>query len=480
MKNTYVVKTESRFLAFYYGEGRAIYMDEIKEDKIAKKKVIENVYSCFSVSIDKKGKIYIFCKKEEGDLMLITEQQGSFNISILFKKDILNLPNNVIFTPLFFENNTSFIFNYYDNITMQNFISIKTFVENRGFSKKENIDTFSISDNNIFEIQKIKNNDLVMIYEKRDKEIQLGYKQLLNGKFSEYVPFCKTGYNIIDFSFFASYNSIHFLYIVKNIFSCHVVYRKKDENGLTSPTILYEGQNIKSCNIALIDNSIYCMYVIGSSLFYTISKDFGASFLPALKHKKAFSQQIIKANFITNIEDESTIFNYIYTDYKAPLNIQLIQEIPYFQNIRNNRKDDFISDLSNQHILPNKDNDNEKYNNYIEIDKKYRIVEENDFMAQFNPELFKNIINDKTNNLRQENLNIIKNKLEIAKRQLNEKNKEIINITKAKDEEEKRLKEKLKYLEEENKKLNKSLMHEKSVEKNEQNIKYIKEDKETK
>ncbi|MDE6181735.1 MAG: hypothetical protein K2F59_00835, partial [Eubacteriales bacterium] len=96
MKNTYIVKRNNELISFYYGENKSIYMQKIEGNKIYKIKVIENVLDYFSVSLDKKGQIYIFCQDKEGNIKLATSLGEDFKISTLFKKDF-NIPDRVIF-----------------------------------------------------------------------------------------------------------------------------------------------------------------------------------------------------------------------------------------------------------------------------------------------------------------------------------------------------------------------------------------------
>lgn len=565
MKNTYIVKRDNELISFYYGENQSIYMQKIKRNQIYKTMIIENVLDYFSVSLDEKGQIYIFCQDKDGNIKLATSLGEDFKISNLFKKDF-NIPERAIFSPLFFEKNISLIFNSYAEENKDNYISIKTLIEGKKWTNTENIDIFSVISGNFFEVQKLNDKDIIMVYEKVDKDIQIGYKEILDGKISSFIPFHKTGYQIVDFSFLAVNNTIHFLYIVKNLFSSQVIYRRKDERGLSSPIILYEGQKIKDCNLIFSENILYCMFTINFNLFYCTSADYGDSFSGILKYKKSFNQDIIKANFITNDNNRRTYLNQIYVDYKNPLSIQFLPEIcPEYRLIDNKISEyknksfyegineqtlnnGFISDLSNQNInysrLNNEQINNNQFeqnntnfnntqnvnlrNNKINGNRIYKtVMEESDFMEQFNPALFEDMLknqnkqisnsmtslNTNTNTNAQANQNIksnmpnvqinmnpnvelnekehtefIKNKLKIANEELEEKSNQLIklnNIVQQKNEEkinmELELKRKIKELEEENKKLKNidNFKRETNKEREEEDAREIKENEET-
>lgn len=494
MKNIYIIKRGDSILSFYYGENKSIYMQKLYNNNIEKVKVIENVLDYFSVSLNKNDEIYIFCQSQQGNIMILKSKKNDFEALSLFDQDF-KISNRTICVPLFFENNISVIFNSLTENNRENYISIKTLIQQNNWTKTENIDIFSISNNNIFEAQKINEQDAIIVYEKRDKDIQLGFKEIINGKISPFNIIHRTGYQVVDFSFLSLDNKIHFIYIVKNLFSSQVIYRRKDENGISAPIILYEGQKVKNCNIAFIENKLYCMYVINNSLFYCISNDLGKTFLGVSKYKKNFNQDIIKCNFITSVNTKGIYLNEVYVDYKNPLNIQFIPEIypnyiskvNYTQQYKTqvetfNLNNNFISDLTNQNIninnnINNIEKDNNKNNIIITptINRSYKTVKtESDFMAHFDPTIFENILKNKQlNSYKEQNFNkqnnisldtesndFIKNKLKIANEEIEEKNNQLIklnNIIQEKNKErldiELDLRRKLKFLEEENKKL---------------------------
>ena len=526
MKNTYIVKKDDKLISFYYGENKSIYMQKSNGNEVYETKVIDNVLDYFSVALSEKGQLYIFCQDTHKNVKLVLVSGEYFKTTTLFEQDF-NIPHRAIFSPLFFNQNIGIIFNSLSSNSKENYISIKTLLENKKFTKTENIDIFSVGGNKLFEIQKLNDKDLIIAYEKREKEIQLGYKEVLNGKISPFISFHKTVHQIVDFSFLAFNNSIHFLYIIRNLFSSQVIYRKKDENGLSAPIVLYEGQKIRDCSIAFIENKLYCMYISNFNLFYSVSNDLGNTFSNVFKYKKTFSQNIIKADFINNCNNSKIYLNQVYVDYKNPLNIQFLPDISsecdFFngrisrhsnQAIDEDLNSSFISDLSNQNInkvyIPdnkgfetnktsNFNNSTTNSNRVLDYSKKgYKLVtNESDFMQQFNPKLFEDLIksNNKQSilsNLNQSfkdikqnsnfndnsdenrNLELIKNKLKIANEQLQEKSSQLTKLNdkiyeknKEKISLEIELRKKIEYLEAENKKLKQNTsLKEESEEKN--------------
>ncbi len=92
------------------------------------------------------------------------------------------MPESILFYPIFFKGNMSLIYN--NSSLNNNFLSIRTLVGGKNWSDVENIDTFSILPNNIFNMYKINQDNIVIAYQKRGKDIQIGSKEIINGSIS--------------------------------------------------------------------------------------------------------------------------------------------------------------------------------------------------------------------------------------------------------------------------------------------------------
>ncbi len=499
MQNNYIlINKNNEILSFYYGEGRTIYCKKLGSNNYPiTSKIIQDVTDCFTVDIGPNKEIYVFCQNYNGDIILCKLEQNGFKNKVLFKNKS-EMPENILFYPIFFKGNMSLIYNTPNQ--NNNFLAIKTLVGGKSWTNAENIDTFSTLPNNIFYMQKISQDNIVIAYQKKSKDIQIGYKQINNGTISDFVTIHKTGYQVVDYSFIAFDNIIHYVYIIKSLFSSQVIYRRKDENGVSSPIVLFEGQKIKSCNINILNNNLYCSFIVNSSLYYCQSEDFGSSFLGISKYRKPISQDIIKAKFISSYNFDNNYINEVYIDSKNPLNIYMLPEIlpklfNHNQSVNdesyqpvNNSEEKFITNLNNQ-VINNFDSADEKTNNNKAPEQlRNAIPLENDFMANFNLEEFskfnlsKNNISSIEKNIdtsynNVDNNFILENKLKMLNEQLNEKNSQILklnNIIQNKNNEktdiEVALRQKIKNVENENDILLKKL---ESLQKEMENIKNI-------
>ncbi|WP_317368087.1 hypothetical protein [uncultured Tyzzerella sp.] len=454
MQNNYIlINKNNEILSFYYGKERSIYCKKTKNNNYqTTDKIIQNVTDYFTVDVGPNKEIYVFCQNYNGDIILCVEEKDNFVQKILFKNKS-GVAENIIFYPIFFKNNMSLIYNTpsYNN----NFLSIRTLIDGKNWSNEENIDTLSILTNSIFDVQKINQDDIIIAYQKRNKDIQIGYKQITNGNISNFITIHRTGYQIVDYSFISFKNIIHYIYITKSLFSSQVIYRRKDESGISSPIVLFEGQKIKNCNINVLNNNLYCSFVTNSNLYYCMSDNFGISFSGVSKYRGALTQDIVKAKFITSNNIENSLINEVYIDSKNTLNIYMLPELlPSLFNINNsiinnkhniqiNEQEKFITNLNNQFVnnIENKNINNNinEPKNYNNISDKFanRVPLANDFMSNFNLEEFSKFNINKENMYAEKNSNInnntyknsiLENKLKMLNSQLNEKNNQILKL----------------------------------------------------
>lgn len=471
MQNNYIlINKNNEILSFYYGEERSIYYKKLDySNNSIITKVIQDVTDYFTVDITPSKDIYIFCQNYIGDVILCKLEKDKFKHKILFKNKN-ERAENILFYPIFFKNNLSLIYNTPDS--NQSFLSIKTLINNKNWTNSENIDLFSILPNNTFYIQKITQDNIILAYQKKSKDTQIGYKQIKNGNISDFITIHRTNYQIVDYSF-VSFNDItHYVYIVKNLFSSQVIYRKKDEYGLSNPITLFDGQKIKTCNINILNNDLYCSFIVNNTLYYCQSENLGRSFLGIVKYKKPISQDVVKAKFLDNINIPNNCINEIFIDSKNISNIYMLPELLpnlfkkeaentnsyYTKNIKD---DIFITDLNNHFIDNNTIPQFEQVKNTEKERKTKNIVTlENDFFSNFNLEEFSkyNIPKETFSKIENfDNISILENKLKNLNQQIIEKNNQILklndiiqNKNNEKIEIESNLRQKIKNMEEEN------------------------------
>ena len=316
MNGNYIVKNKNGIIISFCFENNNIFLKEYSADKwLDKGCLAKSVRGDFSVNISDEGDLYLLCQRLQGDIILINNKDNLWNEKVILKSKIESV-NNILFYALIHKTEMELIYiidheNKKSDIMAQNAA--------KGLNSPAVIIDSALSlPEGIFKMQKIKNSHYIVFYQKRNSENQLGYREINADKRSDYISLFKTGYRITDSSFVADESGIHFLYIVKSMFSSQLIYRKKDEKGLNNPIVLYEGQTINLCSIFFAKDILYASWIINKQLFYCISKSEGNEFERAVRDKKYNSVNWSKANYLgfDNMNKETLLTNEIFCDNK--------------------------------------------------------------------------------------------------------------------------------------------------------------------
>ena len=458
MQNNYILKTNNNeILNFYYGKEKAIYCKRFNQNNYSTTiKIIQDVSDCFSISLGYDDYIYIACQQINGNVLLLKMNDNDINTTVLFNNEE-NL-QNTLFYPIFYKNNLSLIFNSSFMPNQNGYLSVKSLLNNDSWGNTQNIDLLYPFTNSMFQVQKVNDNHIVLAYQKKGKDIQIGYKEIKDGVISDFITIHNTGYQIVDYSFVYYNDEIHYIYVLKNLFSSQVIYKKKGSNGFSAPIVLFEGQKIKSCNVSVLNGELFCSFIIGNILYYCKSENLGLSFQNLAKSRKNITQDVIKAKYISSQNTQG--INEIYIDTKNELYIYLLPEFvqEFFSyntsplrepNIYNAPKtiqqteQNFITNLNTQFEQP-KQIEQPKHNIIIEPTQNHSIIPtEQDFMSNFNLEEFAGYTNNfkTTNNFKfptqniDKNLNeqlespsVLKNKISMLNEQIEEKNSQILKL----------------------------------------------------
>ncbi len=390
MQNSYIIKNlNNKLISFYYGKNKSIYYSMLDNSNYTTTNlIIENVINYFTICLH-NNEVYIFSKNIYGDVILCksigfnnNNNNLDFTTTFLFK-DLNNL-----FYPIFLNNNLSLVYNNHSN----NMLSIKSSKFNNNnfiWTNPENIDIInnnSLQDHNnnnnnnnlltslaSLDLYKVHDTNFVLSYIKikSNKELQTGFKIISNGALSDFIIFHKTGHQLVDYSIISFNNKIHIVYIIKNLFSTQVIYRNYNNSILSNPVLLFEGQKIKNCCICVINNKLYCKFIVGNILYYLQSDDYGNNFSSVVKYKRTISQDIEKFKFLdfNFSSNEMCRFNEIFVDSQNFLNLHFVMDFaPHiFKNssLGGSSNSNFISNILN--LDDNFNNNNTNNNNNIDF-----------------------------------------------------------------------------------------------------------------
>lgn len=469
MQNGYILKNgKNEILYFYYGAEKAIYYKKYEKGYLLDAvKIIDQVGDNFEVDFYKTGEIYLLCQALNGDIILCKEEKEGFVKRNILKLDVTRR-YKMEFKTLLNETDMTLIYNIPIENSKDELLVKRNIGRDKTWTDADGIDSFSPFNLSLYKTQKVKNDHIVVLYQKKERESILGYREVTPNKFTSFNIFHKTSHQITDQTFLATKDYIHFLYVVKNIFTSQIIYRRRDDKGFSNPIVLYEGTKIRSCSLGIIKGVLHAFWIIGSNLFFATSNDSGDTFSNNAKNSKWISNNSRKVEFISFEKSGDFIFNELYIDANDFTNIQFIRDqYPDFFKTEENLKKTVNMDIINENnknleasnIFNNNENIlqdnflinfNENFEKVFNINKSENFINLNsqnipttvfkpnfDLKDDFNPfsdiSEFDNFrkTDKKVKSINNDNkINTLQNKINNMQELLNQKNKELAKLNK--------------------------------------------------
>lgn len=385
MQNNYIVRTKYKTLmSFYYTTDGGIYCKIYEDESWGKSKlIIANVREYYSVCMAENGTIYLFCQNMQGDIILCKNEENKWTQNIILKNR-QGSAQNIIFNAMITDTGMSLVYNVPIKNEKLHYLTMQTLSDKGKWQEANRIDKIDSLPDSIFQFQPIRKNHSILFYQKRMPETNIGYREITPEKAGVFNSVHTTGYQLVDYSFLTTNNNIHFLYIIKSMFSSQIIYRRKEDYGFTNPVIIWEGQKLSNCNLCIINDDIYVSWIFNAQLYYCISHNKGDSFERPVKYKKRLSFSPKKAIYLSydKMNENDFVCRELFVDN---LNVPEILFLP-----------DFCSNF-----YPVKD--------------------------EVKPEMVQSISKDE--NIYDENLEKVKNQLFLSKSQLTQKDKQILQLT---------------------------------------------------
>ncbi|MDR1913919.1 MAG: hypothetical protein LBQ68_05490 [Clostridiales bacterium] len=322
----FFVKSLSTY-AIYHSRARGLILRDYKRgrwqaDRVLAKDAREN----FTAHVD-NGIIYIFCQDGEGDIVLITYKESDAVLTArVVLKNQNNRVQNIILYPIILNNGLTIIYNQPSPEERCNYLTTQTMTENGEWSAPTRIDK---NWSNSFEVQRVTDDHLLIFYQTRTTENNLGYRELTPDRQGHFNIFYTTNYFVSDTAYLTTDNGIHTLFAVKSMFSCQLIYRRNISGEFGNPFVIYEAQRIEKCLLFFVHNKLHITFLAGGQLYMCVSEDKGSTFSRPARYRNKFCQIPEKAYYIgqTPQSEESLFLRQIYVDRSCPWDTQIIPDI---------------------------------------------------------------------------------------------------------------------------------------------------------
>lgn len=305
--NSFLLQTQDNLLwyFFYSQEGNICYTIYKNRHWSTPIIIIRNTNSNFSVNINAKDIIYLFCQDLSGNVVLCVYKDNIWSSSVVLE-NTSNQIHNINFQMIMEDNSLNLIYTMpisYDKKS-QLFYHFK---ENENWSSPQILDTISPLRQSPFNLQKINNRHNIIFYTQELETSSLGYREFSVPlkKWGKFNAIHKTKYKYTDQSFLTTENTLYVLYIVKNAFSCQLIFKKKSSEIWDTTILIFEGPKIELCTLFILENQLWLVWYSNSYLFTCVSNNMGKSFSKPQRYGKELSIIPYKAAFISNSSQQS-------------------------------------------------------------------------------------------------------------------------------------------------------------------------------
>ncbi len=327
MESYYIVKLKNQTMfCFYHLKEEGIMQKVYKGGKWSKAdKLLSSGRENYTVTIDESGKLYLLCQNIDGDVVLFTNEGDTWSSKIILKNNS-NKVHSVLINPIITERGMCLIYNAPSD--SGNYIAFQT-VDKKGWQPPQTIDKFISMNEYMFCVQPVTHEHLLLFYQMRTAENNIGYREITPLKQSSYNIFHTTSYQITSCSFLTTNNAIYVLYVVKSMFSYQLIYRKKEDTEFSNPVVLYEAQKLENCLLFFASGNLYATFIASGQLYQCVSENMGRAFSRPARYRKNFCSNPVKATYISeDMQSEHDFFaREVYVDKRNPCDIQILPEL---------------------------------------------------------------------------------------------------------------------------------------------------------
>lgn len=302
-KNFYVIKqSDYTTWNFTYDKNRGILYRILKEDNESNYKALEKETSGnFSVLLLPNDDIYFLYEDLKGNIKLRILNKDKWSADIVILKKTTEI-YEISFKAILNKNEIYLFYNVLNKETKIRTLFHQVVDQNFNLASPRIIDKSYDKYDYTFIIVADDNNNLLIMYQKSQKNYKLGYK-ILNPEFDSWSDFYiieESSDPFIDYSFLSINDDIHSLYIKKEKNKNFLIY-SQSETIKEGHKILFEGMDIKSCSFFAIEGHLYCSWINNNEIYNCLTKDIGKTFSAPSAIQLLASLNVIKSIYMSNL-----------------------------------------------------------------------------------------------------------------------------------------------------------------------------------
>ncbi|MCL2350203.1 MAG: hypothetical protein FWC67_01860 [Defluviitaleaceae bacterium] len=178
-------------------------------------------------------------------------------------------------------------------------------------------------DDNPFHVAPVSGQHMLLFYQ---SGTNLGYREIYGRKMGDFnIIHQNTAINGQACSFLSTTRAAHMVYMTKNLLSPSLIYRRRDENGLSAKITIASGHGIHSPVLYIANDRPHLLYMHQNDI-YTCGFDGadGLAITPPSKYEGQRAQNLTRCKFLQET-DKGFAANELLVDAQNPWDIQILK-----------------------------------------------------------------------------------------------------------------------------------------------------------
>ena len=328
----YIVVADNGLYCFYYRDGGVCFREYKGEDWSRARELVPRARENFTVSFVGNDKPLLIWQDDEGNLKYGKFDGDSIDTKVMITgKDELGqyyaMPAedgmNLIYS-LPFSNDV--------HMLMSQFVGT-----GGAWGAVRRVDNISPMTGRLFRLIPIAGRHFLAVYQNGGFESRLGYKEIYSDEVGKYNLIYSSIHKFGDCSFLATKYDLHAACVVRGVFGSRLVYKKKDEDGLSPGIVVSEGQDLNNVTIYMVDDRLHILFTRNDRLYCVGAQgDEGQrwAFLP-LEEREGFSSRHVSKATLLSKNNTKFLANELLVNKDKPWEIYALSKYvlePYAQN----------------------------------------------------------------------------------------------------------------------------------------------------
>ena len=263
---TYIIKTDNNISFYYYRAGKILTRKRSAEGLSDENTIIENVRSDFTLSLSDREEVYIFCRDNVGNVIMVKSGSEGYIKRTILENKANSGGSAIYFDAKISEASIDLIYNVPKGGKGNNDIYFQSLGKQKNAPLK--MDSVFAIRNDVYRVCTI--GDIrVAAYFQNDRRLSLCYREIMGQSVGPLNTVFSSGGAFTDYAIMGNREGIYFAAVQTNVFSSRLLFRKRTSSGFSEVSSAADMNMINSPLIFLAGDKVNIFFRSGSRSYIT-------------------------------------------------------------------------------------------------------------------------------------------------------------------------------------------------------------------